>query len=181
MKAIPRETIGGVPMIRNSVALALAMAALMLAAPVFAGVDFNITGGLDVLGKFDLGEATTDSDPGFTLGLELMFEVPVVELGVGLEYGFPRGTDLDDLEVDYTHLYGIARLFVFGRFYLAGRVGYYNVSADDLVEGDIDSDVTIGAGAGLGILKNLKVELIFNNLTSGFDYETWAARAVFTF
>jgi len=169
-------------MTRRLVLIVLTLIAIGLAAPAAAtGVDFNLTGGIDIAGSFDLGLHSTDSDPGFTLGLEAMFQVPVVEAGVGLEYGFARGTDIQDVDVSYTHLYGIARLFVFGRIYLVGRLGYYNLSVSHLHEGNLDSDLALGAGIGAGLLRNLKVELIFNNLAGDFDYETWAARAVFTF
>jgi hypothetical protein len=160
---------------------ALALVGLALATPAAAGIDINVTGGIDAAGTYDLGITTTGADPGFTLGLEAMFEVPVVEAGVGLEYGFARGADIQHLDVSYTHLYGVARLFVFGRLYLVGRLGYYNLSVSHLSQGRLSSDFTLGGGVGLGILRNLKVELIFNNLAGDFDYETWSARAVYTF
>ena len=168
-------------MIRKPLVLAMAIAAVLMSAPVSAGIDLNLTGGIDVSGSFDLGDISSSADPGFTLGLEVMFEVPVVELGVGFEYGFARDTGYQGVDADYWHLYGVARLFVFARFYLVARAGYYDLSTDDVLSGDVGNDATIGAGAGVGILKNLKVELIFNNLTSSLDYDAWLARAVFTF
>lgn len=169
-------------MTRRLVPIALALMALGLAVPATAaGIDFNLTGGIDVAGSFDLGNISTDADPGFTLGVEAMFQVPVVEAGVGLEYGFARGADIQHVDVSYTHLYGVARLFVFGRIYLVGRLGYYNLSVSHLAQGDLDSDLALGAGVGVGLLRNLKAELIFNNVAGDFDYETWSARAVFTF
>ena len=164
-----------------SLVLALLTTALLTATSALAGIDLNLTGGIDVSGSFDLGEISSSADPGFTLGLELMFEVPVVELGVGFEYGFGRDTGISGAEAEYWNLYGVGRLFVFGRFYLVARVGYYDLSTDQVLEGEVGNDMTIGGGAGLGILKNLKVEILFNDLTDSLDYEAWLARAVFTF
>jgi hypothetical protein len=168
---------------RRSIVLLLPLAALLVAASpaTAAGLDFNVTGGLDVAGSFDLDVLSSNSDPGFTLGLELMFDVPVVELGVGVEHGFSRNSGVADADAKYWHFYGIGRLFVFSRFYLAARLGYYDLSVDDIIAGDVGNDYALGLGAGVGILRNLKVELIFNNVTSSLDYDTWAARVVYTF
>jgi hypothetical protein len=168
-------------MTHRPAALLILVALMAIASPAAAGIDINIAAGIDFLGEFDLDAAKTDADPGFTLGLEVMFDVPVVELGVGLEYGFPRGGDIDDFDVAYYQLYGLARLTIFGRLYLVGRVGYYDVSVDKLEEGDLSGDAAVSAGAGLGLLERLKVELLFNNLAGDFGYESWLARLVYTF
>jgi hypothetical protein len=160
---------------------AIIVASITIAAPASAQIHFNLAAGVDVSGSFDLGEISSSADPGFTLGLELMFEVPIVELGVGFEYGFSRGTGVSDIDASYTHLYGIARLTIFGRLYLIGRFGYHDLSASGIPDIDGGSGGTWGLGAGLGIFKWLAVEVIFNDLSSDFDYSTWAARAVFTF
>lgn len=153
-----------------------------VATPVAAaGIDFNVTAGLDIAGSFDLGDISSSGDPGFALGLEVIFDVPVVELGVGLEYGFPRGTGVAAVDAKYVQLYGVARWFIFTRFYLVGRLSYYDLSTDDVVGGDIGGNGALGLGAGLAVLKRLKVELIFNNITSSLDYDAWSARAVYTF
>jgi hypothetical protein len=168
-------------MTHRPAALLILVALTAFASPAAAGIDINIAAGVDFLGEFDLDAFKTDADPGFTLGLEVMFDVPVVELGVGLEYGFPRGGDISDLDVEYYQLYGLLRLTIIGRLYLVGRMGYYDVSVDQLQEGDLSGDATIAAGAGLGLLERLKVELLFNNLAGDFGYESWLARLVYTF
>jgi len=168
-------------MLRRILIPAVILSSLMAAAPASAQMHFNLTAGLDVAGSFDLGNLSSNADPGFSLGLELMFDVPVVELGVGFEYGFDRGTGVAGLDASYTHLYGIARLTIFGRLYLIGRLGYHDLSASGIPDIDGGSGGTWGFGAGLGVLKWLSVELIFNNLSSDLDYDTWAARAVITF
>jgi hypothetical protein len=170
-------------MIRNYFLIFSAILSLLtVAAPAAAaGIDFNVTAGLDLAGSFDLGDISSSGDPGFTLGLEVMFDVPVVELGGGLEYGFPRGTGVAAVDAKYLQLYGIARWFIFTRFYLVGRLSYYDLSTDDIVVDDIGGSGALGLGAGLAVLKKLKVELIFNNITSSLDYDTWSARAVYTF
>lgn len=148
---------------------------------VAGGLDFNVAAGLDVAGSFDLDVLSSSADPGFTLGLEVMFDVPVVELGAGVEYGFSRDSGVAGADAKYWHFYGIGRLFVFSRFYLAARLGYYDLSVDDIIAGEVGNDYALGLGAGVGILRNLKVELFFNNVTSSLDYDTWAARVVYTF
>jgi len=181
MDTIAWQKAGGVLMIRKSLVPALAMVVVLVAVPASAQIHFNLAAGVDVSGSFDLGELSSSADPGFTLGLELIFEIPIVDVGVGLEYGFSRGTGVADIDASYTHLYGIARLTVFGRLYLIGRFGYHDLSASGIPDIDGGSGGTWGLGAGLGIFKWLSVELVFNDLSSDFDYTTWAARAVITF
>jgi hypothetical protein len=159
----------------------LALPLMTVSSATAGGIDFNVHGGLDVAGSFDLDVLSSSGDPGFTLGLEVMFDVPVVELGAGVEYGFSRGSGVADTDVQYWHFYGIGRVFVFSRFYLAARLGYYDLSVDELISGAVGNDYALGLGAGVGILRNLKVELFFNNVTSSLDYDTWAARVVYTF
>jgi hypothetical protein len=168
-------------MLRRILVPTIIVTCIVIAAPASAQIHVNVAAGLDVSGSFDLGNLSSSADPGFTLGLELMFEVPIVELGVGFEYGFSRGTGVTDLDASYTHLYGIARLTVFGRLYLIGRLGYHDLSASGIPEIDGGSGGTWGLGAGLGIFKWLAAELIFNDLSSDLDYTTWGARAVITF
>ena len=52
--------------------------------------DVNLAVGADFSGDFDLGNVSLSSDTGYTLGLEIAFKVPIIELGAGLEYGFSR-------------------------------------------------------------------------------------------
>jgi hypothetical protein len=167
---------------RPLLSLALLATLVVVATPAAAaGLEFNVTGGLDIAGSFDLDVLSSNADPGFTLGLEVMFDVPVVELGAGVEYGFSRNSGVAGADAQYWHFYGIGRLFVFSRFYIAARLGYYDLSVDDLIAGNVGNDYALGLGAGVGILRNLKVELFFNNVTSSLDYDTWAARVVYTF
>jgi hypothetical protein len=168
-------------MIRRFAIPLVTVACLAAAQPAAAVIDVNAVAAVDFQGSLDLGAFTPDANPGFTLGLELMFDVPVVELGAGIEYGFPRSVDGGG-NVDYWNLYGIARLFVFGKLYLAGRLGYHGASTGDFIDGDLsDNGVSWSAGAGLGILNKLKVELLYSDFGSDLDYQTWSARAVYTF
>jgi hypothetical protein len=154
---------------------------LATAVPAAAVIDVNAVGAVDLQGSLDLDELSADPDAGFTLGLELMFDVPIVEFGAGFEYGFPRSVDGGG-ELDYWNLYAVARLFVFGRLYLAGRFGYHGASVDDIIDGDLSDNGTVwSAGAGLGILRKLKVELLYSDFGGDLDYQTWSARAVYTF
>jgi len=150
-------------------------------APAAAVIDVNAVGSIDFGGSLDLDALSGSTNPGFTLGLEIMFDVPVVELGAGLEYGFPRAVGGGG-NVDYWNLYGIVRFFIFGKVYLVGRLGYNSSSANDFLEGDFsDNGTTWSVGAGLGILKNLKAELLYSDFGTDLNYQTWSARAVFTF
>ncbi|MCP4902153.1 MAG: outer membrane beta-barrel protein [bacterium] len=164
---------------------------LAFAAPASA-VDFNVTIGLDSQGTFnvrDIDESFDyDSANGYTLGFELEFDVPLFELGVGLEYGFSRGPSCGSCsggDLDYRLLYGIARFHVLGPLYLAGRVGYTNVSISDLESG-IDGKETWGAGVGFSFIDRLKLELLFNNIAASnsdfdLDYDFYSLRLIYTF
>ena len=161
--------------------VAVVLFSLALTAPASAVVDFNVAGSMDFQGSLNLDGFSPDTDPGFTLGLEVMFDVPVVELGAGFEYGFPRSVDGGG-EVDYWNLYGVARLTLFFKIYLVGRVGYAASSADDFFEGDVDDNsASWSAGAGIGIIPKLKVELLYSDFGGDLEYQTWSARAIYTF
>lgn len=175
-----------------SLALALAGAA---GTPALALVDFNVFAGTDFAGDFEVDTFDTDARTGYHLGAELIFDpIKKLDLGVGLEYGFPRGADSDSIDdLDYTHLYGIGRLFLLGdlaRWYLAARIGYTNMSADEILNSDLDGKETWSVGTGFELLDRLKLELLFNDFsgdvdTAGggsadFDYQSLSTRIVFT-
>ncbi len=63
------------------------------------GFDLGIAVGAQFNG--DISDLDLDTDDGFSLGLELMFEIPIVKLGVGYEYGFPRDTDGAVSDIEY--------------------------------------------------------------------------------
>lgn len=160
----------------------LTLALLGGAAPAAAVIDVNAVAGIDLYGTFDVEELSADTDPGFTLGLELIFDVPVVELGAGLEYGFPRSADAGGGNVDFWQLYGVARLTIFTRIYMVGRLGYASASVEEFFDSSYDDDgVSWGIGLGLRILPNLKGELLYSDLSGDVEYSYWSARAVYTF
>ena len=160
--------------------------------PALALVDFNVFAGTDFAGEFEAGSFDVDARTGYHLGAELVFDpIEKIDLGVGLEYGFPRDADsssIDDL--DYTHLYGIGRLFLAGelvRWYLAARLGYTNMSADEILNSDVDGKETWSVGTGVELLDKVKLELMFNNFSgeveggggsSDFDYQSVSTRIV---
>lgn len=169
-------------MARRLLFTAFTLAILAIALPAAAVVDVNLVGGLDLYGSFDLDTLSSSTHPGFNLGLELMFDVPVVELGAGFEYGFPRAASDGGGKIEFWQLYGIARLTVFARFYLVGRLGYASPSANDFLDGSFDdTGASWGIGAGLAVLRNLKAELLYSDLSGDVDYSYWSARAVYTF
>ncbi len=162
------------------------VAALLAAALPVAAVDFNLTGGADFAGTVD--DYETDTATGYTLGLELVFELSFMDVGVGAEYGFPRGTDLDEVDLEYRLAYAVGRVGIIGPVYLAARAGYADLSLDDVDEVDLEGGVAWSVGAGVDISERLLFEAYLNNfsgdvegLDSSFDYSTYSARLVFTF
>ena len=165
-------------MIRRVVLIAVCLA--VLAATPAAAFDLNLAVGADFGGDFSLGGISVDADTGYSLGLELAFKVPIVELGVGFEYGFSRGITIGNLDASYTHIYGIGRFF-FGPLYVAGRFGYHDASVDSILEGTFDGGGTWSLGGGVELFDKLKAELLFNNLGGDLEYETWTVRLLYTF
>ena len=165
-------------------------AVLTLAGPA-AAFDFNISAGLDFGGSVKGGNFDYDSATGYSLGIEVAFDLPIVEVGAGLEYGFPRGTDatdVGDVDLDYTFLYGVGRITIFGPLYLMARAGYSDVSASDVLAGEVSGGVSWSVGAGVGFLDKLKVEAFVNNFSAdvdtvdvSFDYTTYSLRVLYTF
>jgi len=154
---------------------------LLLGIAQAAAFDLNLTAGLDFSGE--LGDtATVDTSDGYSLGLELAFDLPIVEVGVGAEYGMGRsiGDSEDDLE--YTQLYAFARLAVLGPLYVTARAGYADLSGLS----NLDGGETWSVGGGVGLLDKLKVEVLLNNFSGDVlgldvDYETYSARLIYTF
>ena len=149
------------------------------------GIDFGVAAGLQLQG--DVSELELDTDSGFSLGLELMFEVPIVKLGVGYEYGFPRGTDGTLTDIEYHLLYGIARLHFLGPAYIMGRAGYANMRAElDKLQG---SDTGLSWSLGLGVkVRRFRIEVDYNEFDISvddfggtIDYSNYAARLVISF
>ena len=120
-------------MIRRTVLLT--MCVVFVAAAPTEAFDINLAVGADFGGDFDLGNVSLSSNTGYNLGLEIAFEVPFIELGAGLEYGFSREASATDLKASYYQIYGIGRFF-FGPVYIAGRFGYANMSVSTILEGD---------------------------------------------
>ena len=169
-------------MLRRLLLPALTVALLGIALPAAAVIDVNAIGGIDLYGTFDVDELSSNTHPGFTLGLEIIFDVPVVELGAGFEYGFPRAADDGGGNVDFWQLYGVGRLTVFTRIYLVGRVGYASSSVDEFFDSSFDDHgLSWGIGAGIRLLPNVKAELLYSDLSGDVDYDYWSARAVYTF
>jgi hypothetical protein len=165
-------------MMRHS-ALLLACVICLAAVPADA-FDLNLAVGADFSGDFDLGNVSLSSDTGYTLGLEIAFKVPIIELGAGLEYGFSRGASAAELDASYYQIYAIGRFF-FGPAYIAGRFGYANMSVDSILEGDFGSGGSWGLGGGIEFFGKLKAELLFNSLNTDLEYTSWTIRLLYTF
>jgi hypothetical protein len=149
------------------------------AAPVGA-FDLNLAVGADFGGDFDLGDISLSSNTGYTLGLEIAFKVPIIELGAGLEYGFSRGASAADLDASYYQIYAVGRLF-FGPAYVAGRFGYADMSVSTILEGSSGGGGSWGLGGGVEFFSKLKAELLFNNINGDLAYQSWSIRLLYTF
>jgi hypothetical protein len=170
---------------RPIVLLALACVFALAAAPGTAA-DFSLTAGLDFGGTFENG-TSIDSAEGYSIGGEIMFDLPWVELGAGLEYGFDRGADTDDSvigneEVDYKNVYLFGRVDIIGPFFLTARLGYGDLGGIE----DIEGGGSWSAGAGISLFDRIKVEALLNNFSGDidgleYDYETYSARLIITF
>jgi hypothetical protein len=163
---------------RNRTHLMLCLVVLAVA-PAAAAYDLNLAVGADFSGDFDAGNISVSADTGFTLGLELAFKIPVIEAGIGLEYGFSRGAQDFDVDASYYQLYGIGRFFI-GPAYIAGRYGYSDVSFSEVFDGSSDGG-SWGFGGGVELFGRLKVELLFSSLGSDLNYEGWSLRLLYTF
>jgi len=150
----------------------------LVAAPA-AAFDLNLAVGADFGGDFDAGSISVNADTGYTLGLEVAFKVPILEIGVGLEYGFSRDASDFDFDASYYQLYGIGRFFI-GPAYIAGRFGYADVSFSEAIDGSTDGG-SWGLGGGIELFGKLKAELLFNSLGSDLSYESWTVRLLYTF
>ena len=177
----PCYGVGGVReagMNRRVVALVVCLVAAAVAPA--AAFDLNLAVGADFGGDFDLGNISLSSSTGYTLGLEIAFKVPVIELGAGFEYGFSRGASGANLDASYTQVYAIARLF-FGPAYVAGRFGYADMSVSTNLGGSFGGGNTWGLGGGVEFFDKLKAELLFNNINGDLKYQSWSVRLLYTF
>ena len=150
-----------------------------VAAPADA-FDLNLAIGADFGGDFDFGDISFSSDTGYILGLEITVDVPLIELGAGLEYGFSREASSVDLDASYYQIYAIGRFFI-GPAYIAGRFGYADMSVSTLLEGDFGGGGTWALGGGVELFGKLKAELLFKNINVDLTYQSWTIRLLYTF
>ena len=165
-------------MIRHT-ALLVTCLALVATVPADA-FDLNLAVGVDFEGDFDFGGFSLSSNTGYNLGLEIAVDVPIIELGAGLEYGFSRSASSADLDASYYQIYAIGRFF-FGPVYVAGRFGYANMSVSTILEGDFGGGSSWGLGGGVEFFGKLKTELLFNSLNTDLEYQSWMIRLLYTF
>lgn len=164
-------------MIRRT-ALLVTCVVLVAAVPANA-FDLNLAVGVDFEGDFDLGGVSLSSNAGYNLGLEIAVDVPIIELGAGLEYGFSRSASIADIDASYYQIYAIGRFF-FGPVYIAGRFGYANMSVSTILEGDFGGGSSWGLGGGVEFFGKLKTELLFNNINGDLEYQSWMIRLLYT-
>jgi len=165
---------------------ALILILCAVAVPASAvGFDFGIAAGAQFNG--DISDFDLNTDDGFSLGLELMFEIPIVKLGVGYEYGFPRDTDGLVSDIEYHLVYGIGRIHFLGPVYAMARVGYADVSAK--VPDYKGSNAAMSWGAGFGVkISKIKIEAMYSDFDIEVDqpgdsvrYTNYSARLIYSF
>ena len=166
-----------------SILVLILVAAVSPAAAI--GFDLGIAAGVQLGG--DLSGINIDTDDGFSLGLELMFEIPIVKLGVGYEYGFPRDTAGSVSDIEYHLVYGVGRVHFFGPIFAMARVGYADVSAKVPHLKGSDGAVSWSAGVGFKISK-FKIEAMYNDFDISIDeighstsYTNYTARLIYSF
>lgn len=166
---------------RLAVVVAALVALLGASSPQVWAVEFdlNLAVGADFAGDFDVGDIAVEADTGYTLGLELVLDLPVIEAGVGFEYGLSRDARNGDFAGDYYHIFAIGRVF-FGPLYAAGRLGFADVSLPAELAGD-SSGGSWALGGGIELFDVVKLELLFSQLGSDLGYESWTARLLYTF
>jgi hypothetical protein len=154
---------------------------LLLGSLPAAAFDLNLTAGVDFSGEIG-DEDSVDTSDGYSLGLELAFDIPMLEVGVGAEYGFGRSVSLADDDLEYTQLYAFARLGILGPVYVTARAGYADLSGLT----DLDGGESWSVGGGVDLLDKVKVEVLLNSFSADLsgldvDYETYSAHLVYTF
>ena len=171
---------------RLVIPFALILILCAVATPAGAvGFDLGVAVGAQLNG--DISHLDLDTDDSFSLGLQLMFEIPVVKLGVGYEYGFPRDTDGAVSDIEYHLLYGVGRVHFFGPVFFMARVGYANVSAKAPDVKGSNSAMSWSAGFGVKISK-FKIEAMYNDfdieineLGGSMPYTNYTARLIYSF
>lgn len=149
------------------------------------GFDLGIAVGAQFNG--DIEDLDLDTDEAFSLGLELMFEVPIIKLGVGYEWGLPRDTNGAVSDIEYHLVYGIGRIQFLGPLFFMARLGYADISAEipDLK----GSDTSLSWSAGIGVsITRFKFEAMYNDFDIEIDeiggsmpYSNYTARVIFSF
>lgn len=155
--------------------------ATLAAAPAFAA-EFNL--GLSVgAGRMEAAEpepwAPDENDVGFSLGFELLAELPAVELGGGIEYGPPRDAVYSDLE--YTFAYAIVRVKVVTPLYLVGRYGREWMTFRGERTEKTGEDDGWSLGVGVQALKRLRAEALYGEGVGDVDFSATSVRLVVVF
>lgn len=169
-------------MSRRALVLAAALVAALAVAPAPAAeVDFNLFAGVELDNSVDVGDVDTDVATGYSLGLEVVVDLPVVEVGGGLEYGFPRDFEGTDAEYEYLYAYGVGRVSLLPFLYVLARLGYADISTDGLARGSVDGSTTWSAGAGFKLVDWFKLEAMYTRFSGDLDADSIHARVVFSF
>lgn len=156
------------------------LALLLLAAPA-AATDVNGFVGFDTGGKFDLGMVNVDAKDGYHIGAEVMVDLPILEFGVGFEYGVPRKAETGVGDLDYKLIYAVTRLSILGPVYVTGRYGFANVKVDEIVDREGKNGNAWSLGGGISLVQKLKIEALYSEFSTDFDYKTYSVRLIYTF
>lgn len=172
-------------MSRLAPVLLVVVVLLALATPAAAmgPLEFNVLAGVDFGGTLSSGP-DFDTKTGYSLGLEVIFDFPLIDIGAGLEYGFDRDVDFDTVSesINYSRVYAVGRVTLFPMVYLVGRYGYGQLDGID----NLDGGQSWAAGLGLNLLSKIRIEALYNKAkgevdSQDLDYEYWGARLVYSF
>jgi len=167
---------------RALVLLAFPLVTLTAVAAVGAELELGLAAGADLTGTVtvDFGRETEDLelDPGFNLGLEVLAALSSVDIGVGAEVGFARGSTYGD--VSTTALYAVGRWHVAPRFYLVGCAGGVRLTYSEMSSEWDDEGALWSAGIGVEIVEHLRVEARYSATVGDLDLglETASVRLV---
>jgi hypothetical protein len=168
-------------MTRHAMNLLVVLVALSCPA-MAAGVDLNLFAGLDLGSTLSVGDVDYDLTTGYSLGLEVVVNVPVVQVGGGLEYGFPRDVEgFHNLDYDYVFAYGVGRIDLGPFVYGVARLGYAHVSSSELFNGQVDGSAAWSLGAGVKIVRWFKAEALYTQFHGDLHADGVSLRAIVTF
>lgn len=165
-------------MMRGSRSVLIVCVSLVVLAPSVEAFDLQLTLGLEGTGELDLGDL--ERNGGLNVGVELVQDLPMLEVGAGVEQSFSRDLDGGG-DLGYTLVYGIARFNVLGPAFATVRYGYTDVAVDDIPSYGDDGGATWSLGGGFSLFDKLKAEALYTSIGGDLDYDSYQLRLIYNF